>query len=85
MLQALDSSSDLSYLLFQISLWFLDDSEVLPSTHLKLHRLNMEKAFISIMIIIKEDFKMSTVSNRSSLNTTALWKAIKTSIPSSCL
>lgn len=71
MLQALNSSNDV-YLLFQISLWFLDNTEVLPPIHLKLHIFNIEKAFISIMIIIKEDFKISTASNKSSFKTTAM-------------
>lgn len=77
MLQALNSSNDVSSLQFQISLWFSDNTEVLPSTHLKPHMFNTEKAFISIMIIIKEDLKTSTARNKSSFKTTTIQKAKK--------
>ena len=84
-LQALNSSNHVSSLVFQISLWFLDNTEVLPPTHVKLHMFNIEKAFNSIIIIIKEDLKTSTASNKSSFKTTALQKAIKNLIPCLCL
>ena len=38
---------------------------------------NIEKAFISIMIVIKEDLKTSTANNKSSFKTTAIQKAKK--------
>lgn len=61
MLQALNSSNHVSSLVFQI---FPYDFQTIlkfpPCTHVKLHMFNIEKAFISIMIIIKEDLKTST-------------------------